>query len=149
MYKRLFFLLSMLIILFLTSTSSLSQTYGEIFTNTEANKKFGRVLKSISLPTSSLQGLLNRTNNFVMFKLIDGEVFVLDKKRNILYPKGRTINSQEVFTVFSISVINELLSLGNKDMVQVEQRSSVLSVTCGEYTLEVGVFCPPFCPDDD
>ncbi len=146
MYKRSIFIFSMLLILCLSSTSSLSQTYGELFTNTEANKKFGRVLKSISLPTSSLQGLLNRTNNFVMFKLIDGEVFVLDKKRNILYPKGRTINSQEVFTVFSISVINELLSLGNKDMVQVEQRSSVLSVSSGGFTMEVGAFCPPICP---
>jgi hypothetical protein len=139
----------MLLIFCLSSSSTFSQTYGEIFTNTEANQKFGRVLISVALPTSSLQGLLNRTNNFIMFKIIDGEVFVLDKNRNVLYPEGKTFNSQEVFTMFSISVMNELLNLGNKDIVLVEQRSSVLSVSNGGFTLEVGVFCPTFCPDDD
>lgn len=149
MYKRSIFILSMLLIICLTSTSTLSQTYGEIFTNTKANQKFGRVLKSVTLPTSSLQGLLNRTNNYIMFKIVNGKVFVLDKNRNVLYPEGKTINSQEVFTMFSVSVMNELLSLGNNAKVFVEQRSSVLSVSYGGFTLEVGVQCPPFCPDDD
>ena len=145
MYKRSIFILSMLVILFLASTATLSQTYGEIFTIKEANQKFGRVLKSVTLPTSSLQGLLNRTNNFIMFKIIDGKVFVLDKNRNVLYPEGKTINSQEVFTMFSVSVMNELLSLGSNAKVFVEQRSSVLSISYGGYTLEVGTICPPFC----
>ena len=145
MYKRSIFILSMLLILFLASTATLSQTYGEIFTNKEANQKFGRVLKSVTLPTSSLHGLLNRTNNFIMFKIIDGEVFVLDKNRNVLYPEGKTINSQEVFTMYSVSVMNELLNLGNNAKIFVEQRSSVLSISYGGFTLEVGSFCPPFC----
>jgi len=146
MYKRLFFLLSMLIILFLTSTSSLSQTYGEIFTNTEANQKFGRVLKSISLPTSSLQGLLNYDNNYIMFKIIDRKAIILDYNRNVIYPIGENIKSTDVFKVFSVSVINELLRLGNNAKVIVEQRSSVLSVSSGGFTMEVGAFCPPICP---
>ncbi len=149
MYKRSIFILSMLLILCLSNSSTFSQTYGEIFTNTEANQKFGRVLKSVALPTSSLQGLLNRTNNFIMFNIVNGEAFVLDENRDVLYPEDKTINSQEVFTMFSISTINELLSLGNKDVVLVEQRSSVLSVSNGGFTLEVGAFCPPICPDDD
>ena len=96
MYKRSIFILSMLLILCLDSTSILSQTYGEILTNTEANQEFGRVPKSVDLPTSSLQGLLNRTNNFIMFKIIDCEIFVLDNNRNVLYPDSVAINSQEV-----------------------------------------------------
>ena len=145
MYKRSILILSMLLILFLASTATLSQTYGEIFTNKEANQKFGRVLKSVTLPTSSLLGLLNRTNNFIMFKIIEGEVIVLDKNRNVLYPEGKTINSQEVFTMYSVSVMNELLSLGSNAKVFVEQRSTVLSISYGGYTLEFGTICPPFC----
>jgi hypothetical protein len=135
----------MLIIYCLASTSTLSQTYGEIFTKSEANKKFGPVLISVTLQKSSFQGMLNQTNNYIMFKIKDGNAIILDSKRKVLYPIGKSINSTDVFTVFSVSVVNELLSLGNKSNVFVEQRSDVLSLSSGAYTMEIGTLCPPFC----
>ncbi len=145
MYKRSIIILSMLLILCLASTSTLSQTYGEIFTNTEANQNFGPVLESVPLLASTLQRLLNQTDNYIMFKIIDGNVIILDYQRNVIYPIGESISSTDVYTVFNVSAMNKLLSLGNKSKVFIEQRSSVLSVSYGGYTLEVGSFCPPIC----
>jgi hypothetical protein len=147
MYKRTIFILSTLLILCLASTSTFSQTYGEIFTKSEANKKFGPVLKSVTLQTSSFQGMLNQTNNYIMFKIKDGNAIILDSKRKVLHPIGKSVNSADVFSVYSASVMNELLKLGNSTNIFIEQRGSVLTVTNGAYTLEMAVICPPFCPD--
>ena len=149
MYKRSIFILSLLLILCFTSTPTLSQSYGKIFTKAEADHKFGPVVKSINVPTSSLRGFLNQTSKYLMFKIMNEKVFVLDNKRNTLYPGGENVNSTDVFTVYSISVISELLRLGNSGNISVEQRNSVLTVSNGGFTLEVGVLCPPFCPGHD
>lgn len=149
MYKLSIFILSMLFIFGLASTSLLSQTYGEIFTSAEANQKFGPVLKSVTVPSFTLKELLNQTDKYIMFKVVEDEALILDNKRNLLYPMAKNINPTDVFTVFSVSVIYELLSLGNNTKVFVEQRNSVLSVSSGGLTMEVGVLCPIWCPDDD
>ena len=149
MYKRSIFILSTLLILFLTSVSTFSQTYGEIFTKEEANKRFGPVLRSVTLQTSVFQRLLNQTDNYVMFRIEGGNAIILDSKRRALHPAGRSVNSADVFSVYSVSVMNKLLNLGASADLIVEQRSSVLSISNGGYTLEVGVFCPPWCPDED
>ena len=143
------FFLSMLIVIFLACASqSFSQTYGKIFTNEEADNLFGKVLHSSSIPTQLVQELLNQTNNYLMFRIENNRVIVLDNKRNVLFPEGVLINSQDVFTVYAVQVLTELLNLGNSSEVKVEKRSEVLSITSGGYTMEVGVFCPPFCPHD-
>ena len=151
MYKRSFFMFSMFLIICLSSTSTLAQTYGKIFTKAEANQKFGTILKSVTVPRSSLNAFLNQSSKYLMFRIVNEEVFVLDNKRNAIYPGGSNVSASDVFTVYSSSVIAELLKLGNSASISVEQRNSVLTVSNGGYTLEVGVLCPPFCPsyDDD
>jgi hypothetical protein len=149
MYKQLIFLLSTLLLFCLSSNATLSQTYGEIFTKTEADQKFGPVLKSVTLETTSFKGMLNQTNKYIMFKIQDENAIVLDSKRKVLHPIGKSVNSADVFTVFSASAVDKLLSLGNSINIFIEQRGSVLTVSNGSYTLEVGVWCPPYCPDDD
>jgi len=149
MYKRTIFVLSMLFIFCLASTSILSQTYGEIFTSAEANQKFGPVLKSVTVPSFTLKKWLDQTDKYIMFKIVEDEAFILDNNRNLLYPIAGNINPTDVFTVFSVSVINELLISGRNAKVFVEQRNSVLSVSSGYLTMEVGVLCPIWCPDDD
>ena len=142
-------LLSMLLVIFLACASqSFSQTFGKIFTNEEADNMFGKVLQSRPIPTQLVQELLNQTNNYIMFRIENNRVIVLDNKRNVLFPEGVLINSQDVFTVYAVQVLTELLNLGNSSEVKVEKRSEVLSITSGGYTMEVGVFCPPFCPHD-
>jgi len=84
-----------------------------------------------------------------MFKVVEDEAIILDNNRNVLHPTAKNINPTDVFKVFSITVVNELLSSSPNANVFVEQRNSVLSVSSGLLTMEVGAFCPPFCPDDD
>ena len=143
------FFLSMLLVIFLACASqSFSQTFGKIFTREEADNMFGKVLQSRPIPTQLVWELLNRTNNYIMFRIENNKVIVLDNKRNVLYPEGIVVNSQDVFTVYEVSVLAELLNLGNSSEVQVEKRSEVLSITSGGYTMEIGALCPPFCGND-
>lgn len=74
----------------------------------------------------------------------------MDNKRNLLYPSKAEFKVTDVFTVYSVSIVRELLSLknlkkGSMDEVAVEQRREVLSITYDNNTLEMGIRCPPFC----
>jgi len=119
--------------------------HGEIFTKDVANQKFSKVQQSIELPTSTLRSLLNKTNSNVMFKVMGDRVIILDNKRNVIYPEGVTVNQDEVFSMFSVSVVNELLSQGNYPNVNIEGRGTALTITYGDKTMEVATLCPPIC----
>jgi hypothetical protein len=138
----------LIVILLACASQSFSQTYGKIFTNEEADDMFGKVLHSSAIPTQLVQELLNQTNNYIMFRIDNNRVIVLDNKRNVLFPEGVLINSQDVFTVYGVQVLSELLNLGNSSEVKVEKRSEVLSISSGGFTMEVGALCPPFCTND-
>ena len=127
-------------------TTSLAQTYGQLFTKQEADEKFGLVLQSIDISRSAFESFLTQTSNYIMFKVKDKNAIVLDNKRKVIYPEGVLINSNETFTMYSISVVNELLSKGNEKTVHIEQRSEVLSISSGGFTMEIGALCPPICP---
>lgn len=133
------------IFVFATFSTCFSQGHGEIFAKSEANQKFGPVLVSISMPTENLQSILNKTENYIMFKIVNNSVIVLNNNRNVIFPQGKSSNAQEVFSLYSVSVLNDLLSRGDDTVVYVEKRNEVLSITYGGYTMEVSVFCPPFC----
>jgi len=137
-------LLSFLFSLVMIS-ASLAQTYGHIFTKQEADEKFGPVLQSVAISKPTFQSFLTQTNNYIMFKVVDNKVIVLDNKRHAIFPLGVSINSTAQFTMYSVSVINDLLSRGNDNTIYIEQRSNVLSISCGGITMEVGSLCPPIC----
>lgn len=46
---------------------------------------------------------------------------------------------------FSITKVQELITTGTSPVTVIEQRESVLSITNGAVTLEMGAVCPPFC----
>ena len=122
-----------------------AQTYGQIFTRQEADERFGPVLISVSISKQAVYSFLTRTNNYIMFNVKDNKAIVLDNQRRTIHPKTALINTSDVFHMFSVSVVNQLLSLGNDDNVYIEKRNEVLSVSSGGYTMEVGVWCPPIC----
>ena len=138
-------LFSIFISLVIISTS-LAQTYGQLFAKQEADEKFGLVLQSIDISRSTFESFLTQTSNYIMFKVKDKNAIVLDNKRNVIYPEGVLINSNDTFTMYSVSVVNELLSKGNEKTVHIEQRSEVLSISSGGFTMEIGALCPPICP---
>jgi hypothetical protein len=118
---------------------------GKIITKGEADKEFGPVLQFVDLSVETLGELINQTTDRLMFRIINNQVNVLDDSRSVIYTYGVQINPQDVFTVFSVSLIRELLSGGIGPSVRVEQRSDVLSITYGDNTLEFGTLCPPYC----
>lgn len=129
------------------SAESLAQNnqIGQIFTKNDADVRFGSVISSVSIPTNDLNSVLVNTVNFAMFKIINGSLFILGDKRVVLSPPGGSVPDEMVLHLFSKSKVIELLSLGNSGYTVVENRQNVLTVTNGDYTLEVSMPCPPFC----
>lgn len=142
------------IALLLLSCSPTSQV-GKLYSPEEANKLFGNVLYSADINTNTLAALIKKTDKSIMFGLINKQLIILDNKRHLLYPEKADFKETDVFTVYSIAVLNELLETGklNKqtdgdaETVSVEQRREVLSVSSDAQTLETGNKCPPYCPD--
>ncbi len=120
---------------------------GKILSKVEADKIFGPVEISEEIASDNLKLYTLQTTDKIMFKIINDEIYILDNKRNVLLPIGATINSTEVFSVYTVSIVQQLLSVGGNPFSYIEKRKSVSTITNGEYTLEYGSLCPPFCPD--
>lgn len=119
---------------------------GKIISKESADKLFGPVLISVKVPTENLKSLITQSSKVVMFKIINNNVYVLDDKRNVLSPSGLSVSSSDVFSVYAVSVVQELLNDGGSSVTFVEQREKVLTITNGEDTLEYSFVCPPYCP---
>lgn len=119
---------------------------GKIYSAPDADSQFGAVNESVNFKSSDLINLLNETTEYLMFRVINSQPQILDNNRNPLYPDGLIISNSDVFTVFSISLITELLADGNEALTYFENRQSVFTLTNGNYTLEQGQICPPYCP---
>ena len=143
MKKNFFMLLSILFLM--TINQSFSQEYGKIFSKNEADKLFGVVYKSQNIKKDVLISALQNTSKVVMFKLENNFLTILGDEREVLFSSGSFTDKNQVFRLFSKSKVEELLRLGNDDNCFVEDRERVLTVTNGDYTLEVSVPCPPTC----
>lgn len=120
-------------------------TYGQIYSTQEANQSFGPVQNSIQVPASVLKPLLSITGASIMFKIINNQVVILDSQRHVIYPSSYSVDSDEVFTLYTTSIFKSLLDKGSGQNVEVQKRTSVLSVGYGDKVMESGVYCPPNC----
>jgi hypothetical protein len=122
------------------------QIFGKLFTKEEADKEFGPVLASKEVKTSVLNDLLAKSEDVLMFKMVSDAPVILGNGRIPLYPDvAAKISGEEVFHMFSISVIKELIASGGKDITIIEQREKHLTVTNGATTMELAGDCPPYC----
>ncbi len=121
------------------------QPIGTIFTSAEADSSYGSVLSSVEISSSQLTALFSQTSKYLMFKIIGNALYILGDGRVVLYPPGGSVDSAEVFAVYSKSKVNELIETGKKTKTAVEKRSEVYSLTNGQYTLEISAWCPPYC----
>jgi len=142
-------IISVLLLLFI-SCSPTAQI-GKFYTPEEANKLFGNVIYSVDLNTSVLSELLKKTEKSIMFGLIDRQLIILDKHRNLIYPDKVEYKDTDVFTIYSTDAVSQLISNkgygSQSENVSVEQRREVLSISTENNTLEMGSKCPPFCLD--
>ena len=118
---------------------------GIIYLTAEVEQEFGIVQSSIEISSEELKSFLNQTNKYLMFKIINGILYILGDNRSVLFPSEGYINPEEVFAVYSKSKVYELIDTGGEKINAVENRNGIFSVTNGLYTLEASLWCPPLC----
>ncbi len=74
------------------------------------------------------------------------QTVIVDQNRMPLDPSDATIESTDVFSVYSVSVLEELLSQGSNIYTQIQMRGTTLCVKNGNKVMEYGIKCPPYCP---
>lgn len=137
---------AVILLLFLSCSST--QQIGKVYTNTEAYQKFGVVISSYETPVDKVKELLTKTENFIMFGILNKTPVILDNNRKLLYPEKSDYKDTDVFTAYSINAVKDLFAKSNEKNLVIEQRREVLSVSIGNYTLENGWKCPPNCPEN-
>ena len=147
MYKT-NFLNAFLIVLFLMMIAEISygQTYGKLYQKADAEQYYGTVAKSFQFSTEEVLSFLKQTDKVLMFNITDNKLFILGDDRKSIYQANAVVSSKEVFSVYSISLIQELISKGKSNTINFEKRHSVLTISNGEYLLEFSEYCPPICP---
>jgi hypothetical protein len=118
---------------------------GVIYTVAEADQQFGDVVSSVQISSSQLKDFIGQTDKYLMFKIINGVLYILGDGRSVLVPSEGYVDPDEIFTVYSKSKVDELIDTGGEETNLVEIRNNVLTVTNGQYTLESGSWCPPLC----
>jgi hypothetical protein len=130
-----------------TANFCFSQTLiGKIYSATEADQIYGSVNTSVQISSNTLNSLINNTTNYIMFRIYNGNLVILDDQRKVLYPAGTVISPQEEVRMFSASLVKKLLIDGNNSFTTIEiRKNNVLTLTNGIYTLEYSWPCPPHC----
>ncbi len=123
-----------------------SSVVGKLYTKADADQIYGPVLQSVTISTSDLSSLTAKTPNYIMFNIINGQLYILNSSRVVLSGPVTAVSSSQVFRYFSTSIVNQCLQQGQASTTTVELRTnSVLTVTNGDVTLEMGSPCPPYC----
>lgn len=156
-----FFLLSF-ILFFVAGTTSFAQNnlgvVGKIISETQAKKLFGNAQKSFHISGKQLTTFALSTHEYLLVGLKDNgnSLVVLDDTRKAIHPAGYLPADDEVYFVFSVSKVNELLGTGSKKISVEVRANGVLTLLAknaivsddegdGE-VLEFAYPCPPLCP---
>jgi len=122
------------------------QEIGKIYSSSDAENLFGKVTESKSISVGTLENALEKTENYVMFRLFKGSVTILGDNRTLLFSEASYSENNEVFNVFSKSKVMELISLNKEDKCILENRTKTFTLTKGNFTLDLTQPCPPICP---
>lgn len=122
-----------------------SNTWGDIISRESADQEFGEATVSKEISSDLLHSLADQTTNLLMFKIIDNSIFVLGDNRRPLYPDGYVPPAETEFKVYSKEKVLELMESGGDTNNFIEVRGENTTITNGDYTLEYGALCPPWC----
>lgn len=156
-----FFLLSF-ILFFVAGTTSFAQNnlgvVGKIISESQATQLFGDATKSFHISHKQLSTFAMSTDEYLLvgFKDNGNSLCLLNDKRKGIYPSGYIPGDNEVYFVFSVSMINELLSSGVKKITVELRQNGVLTILAKDSNnngiegsgrvLEFSLPCPPMCP---
>ncbi|HEX2982082.1 MAG TPA: hypothetical protein VHO28_00920 [Ignavibacteriales bacterium] len=149
MKKFLFLYLAVLLIPLFGQEKLAGKTAGVIFTKEEADSLFGSVLSSFEMSSKELSSYLSKTDSYMLFHYDPAKSktpFIFDNSKSVMNMTAMKIEMPEELKVYSVSQIKELMEKGGQETTRIEQREGVISITNGEYTLEMSLDCPPFCP---
>jgi hypothetical protein len=120
-----------------------AQVVGKIFDKEYADKEFGNVKNSVEISNSELLDLLDKSGEYIMLNIDTGEIRALNNNRESV--QGFAKSDNEVFHKMSTSQVKLLIEKGSKENTSVEMRPETLTLTNGQFTLELTIPCPPFC----
>ena len=119
---------------------------GRIISQPEADAQFGPAIESVTFDPFKLKTIIEAAGSVAMFRLVDGNAAILGEGRKSLYPDSSAlIPAEDVYHLYSCSLLLELIEKGSGAPVCLENRKEVFSLTCGANTLEYGTLCPPIC----
>lgn len=118
---------------------------GDIIPKETANENFGTASFSVLMSSDQLQSLASMTQNLLMFQIINEKLIILGDNKKTLFPEDFLVPAFTVFKVFSKAKVLELIQSGGNDNNSIERRTGTLTITNGDYTLEFGSLCPPWC----
>jgi hypothetical protein len=140
------FKMFLFIILISFSFSYTQNIVGKMYSKQEADNLYGPIINVVQVKTSFLSKYLISQSNYIMFRIYNNNIFILDSERRPIYPESAIIKPEDVFRCFSISMVIKTLSTGNELTTSIELRNNnIITITNGNSTLEMGVLCPPFC----
>jgi hypothetical protein len=137
-----------LISLILLVLSNFCIAQGKIFTKTDADNLFGKVVSSQIITVLSFRDNINSSKKVSMFGFVNKHLIITDDyRRQMNLNSGyQSLPSQQSLHVFSKNILQELLNKGSSDQIIIELRTNVLTITYDNYTLEMSGTCPPNCP---
>ncbi|MCL5030655.1 MAG: hypothetical protein M1480_16710 [Bacteroidetes bacterium] len=149
MKKNYLFLVISAVIIFsglINSQTLSSSVVGKLYSKAEADQIYGPVLQSITINTSALSAITAKTPNYIMFNIINGQLYILNSTRTVLSGPATAVSANQVFRYFSTSIVNQLIQQGQASNTTVELRANnTLTVTNGNSTIEDAGSCPPVC----
>ena len=133
---------------------------GKLFTQQEAKVLFGKVIGSVDISADQLKAALANAKEYVLITVKNNNVVLRNEKRKTISEENELLDDNDVLYTFSKSQVEKLLagalprkanglsvSASTAPVVTVEVRTSVLTLTAGDTTLEFALPCPPVCPD--
>ncbi|MCX6169141.1 MAG: hypothetical protein NTX65_07375 [Ignavibacteriales bacterium] len=172
MKKLLLSFIPLLLLLILFSSVSNAQgklgVIGAMFDKREANILFGKVIGSLTISVADLQAALDKGKDYILITVKNNQVVIRNEKRDFLSRERVDMGRDEKMYMFSKSMIRDLLkakktgkhgtselgantmstSATASDLITVEVRASVISLSYGDATLERAMDCPPWCPNE-
>ncbi|MGD8781252.1 MAG: hypothetical protein PVH88_20095 [Ignavibacteria bacterium] len=103
--------------------------------------------ETVKFPPTQLFRIVDMAETYVMFRIKDSKLYILDQDRKALYPKNYQAPGEEVYTAYTVEYI--LKQAGTKTITFIKGPNDVVRLgSNGDVTIKniIYMVCPPHCP---